>query len=496
MLILTALRTQIKWILAMFIIVFTASIAFMYGTGRSGGDGRSGDYVVARVDGDELHISQLQEHVRSFVERHGIRDLSDTQIPLIYKAAFDEMVSNRAVIKEVERLKITAPLEDVNTQLKALENQYVTKEAFYQAIKQQGHTLDQVKAEISRELSIRKMLDDVSGGETVADEEVEALYSALRGNFTLPAGIEVDFAHLKTKESAEKLAAAVKANGDWDAAVESVKDDIVQSTKGGEHERIAATEMAGKLEPLAALTDGQVCEPIELTSQDYLVMRRTTAVPEQVRPLSEVSDSIRNMILQSKKIDTQEKYIKDLAAKMDVEILTPDIFAVPETTGDPLAASGMSTPAASAETEVAPAETPAAPAETPAEAPAEPAPAQAPAAQPAPEVTTVTTPAPAEAPAATETPTVGATTETAAEAAPAETVEAAPAEAPAATENPAAAETTTEPAVEAVPAETVEAAPASAPAATEAPAAAEATTEPAAEAAPAEATVTTEQSAN
>ncbi|MBP5211775.1 MAG: SurA N-terminal domain-containing protein, partial [Pyramidobacter sp.] len=176
MLPLTALRTQIKWILAVFIIVFTASVGFMYGTGGSRSNNeRSGDFVVAKINGEELHISVFQQHLRNFIERNRIRDLSDKQMPLIYKAVLDEMVSNRAVIDEVSRLKISVPAEDVNKQLKQVESQYVTREQFMQVLRNQGSSLEQAKAEIARQLSIEKMLNDVSGGVVVSDDEVVKL---------------------------------------------------------------------------------------------------------------------------------------------------------------------------------------------------------------------------------------------------------------------------------------------------------------------------------
>ena len=330
MLILTAIRTQIKWILALFIVIFTLSVGFMYGTGRlrSGDDQHTGDYVVAVVNGEELHISQLQQRVRDYVQRHGIRDLSDKQMPLIYKAAFDEMVSNRAVIDEVGRLKITAPVEDVENQLKALEKQYVTKEAFLQTIQSQGQTLDQVKAGIGRELAINKMLSDVSGGVVVSDDEIKALYDALKGNFTQPEGIQVNYASLKSRQAAERLIADAKEQGDWDKAVALVSADIVQATSGDRHERLANAEMVGKLEAVKDLKDGDVSAPIELTSQDFFVVQRLKALSEDVRPLSEVQDSLKNMLLQSKKMEVQQKYVKELADKMNVKILTPDIFTV------------------------------------------------------------------------------------------------------------------------------------------------------------------------
>lgn len=331
MLVLTALRTQIKWILALFIVIFTLSVGFMYGTGRSGSgeSERAGDFVVAKVNGEELRISQLQEHLRSFVERRGIRDLSDKQIPLIYKAVFDEMIANRAVIDEVTRLKISAPAEDVNSQLKAIEAQYVTKEAFMQAVRNQGQTMEQVRASIARELAINKMLEDVAGGVVVADDEVNALYDALKGNLTMPAGIEADYAQFKTKESAEMFVADLKADSDWAKAVEAAGENVVQSSAADKPERMANAEMAGKLEPVATLKDGETTAPIELSAENYFVVRRVKAVEQEVRPLSDVQESLKRMILQSKKAEAQQKYIKELTDKMEIEILTPDIFTPP-----------------------------------------------------------------------------------------------------------------------------------------------------------------------
>jgi hypothetical protein len=350
LLLLTAIRTQIKWILGLFIVIFTVSIGFMYGTGRLGSDSeRSGDYVVAVVNGEDLHISQLQQHVRDYVQRNGIRDLSEKQMPLIYKAAFDEMVSNRAVIDEVTRLKITAPAEDVDKQLKTLEDQYVTKESFMQTIKAQGQTLDQVRASIGRELAINKMLDDASGGVVVSDDEVKALYDALRGNFTLPEGIEADYAYLKDKKAADNLVADMKEHNDWNNAIKIVSADIVQASSGDQHERIGNAEMVGKLEAIKKLKDGEVTAPIELTSQDYFVVHRIKAVSEDVRPLSEVQDSLKNMLLQSKKVEAQRKFVKELTDKMKVEVLTPDIFTVKS---DDISADQTANAAASADATV------------------------------------------------------------------------------------------------------------------------------------------------
>ena len=364
MLPLTALRTQIKWILGMFIVIFTASIGFMYGTGGSSGGSRSGDFVVAKVNGDEIRISTFQQQVRAFVERNNIRDLKDDQIPQLYKTVLDDMVANRAVINEVVRLKLNAPLEDVNAQYKQLESQYVTKEQFMQVLRQEGKTVDQFKAEIARELAIKKMLADAAGGAVATPEEVQKLYDTLKPQFTTPAGVEIDFAQFKTQESADKFIASVKADPDWNKATEAAGADVVQSSKD-QHDLITEAQMVGNLAPIAGLKDGDITS-IKLTDDAFLAVRRNKAVEETVKPLSEVEELLKSMILQGKRAELQQKFIKELTDKMKVEIVAEDLFT-------PKAKPEEAPKAEEAKSEAKPAETPkpeeAKPEMKPAEAP-------------------------------------------------------------------------------------------------------------------------------
>ncbi|MDY3868426.1 MAG: SurA N-terminal domain-containing protein [Pyramidobacter sp.] len=360
MLILTTLRTQIKWILGLFLVVFVLAIPMMYGVGGSSDSGqqRSGDFAVASVNGEEVRISQIHERLRNYVERTGIKDITPEQMPVLYKAMLDEMVSSRAVIDEVTRLKISAPAEEVNKQLKLVEAQYVTKEAFMQQLAAQGSNIEQVKASIARELAISKMLDDVSGGVVVSDDEVAKFYDAIKNipmfGLTSPAGVMVDFAQLSSKESAEKFIEDLKKDNDWAKAVELSSKDIAQATSADTPTRISDAEIAGKLEPIGSLKDGEISAPLEISSKDFFVVRRVKAVSADTVPLDEAKDSLKAYLLQQKKEEAQRAYVKELTDKMKVEILAPEVFEVKSADIAP-AVSADSAPAASVSEDKAPA---------------------------------------------------------------------------------------------------------------------------------------------
>ncbi|MBQ9423815.1 MAG: hypothetical protein IJU32_09555, partial [Pyramidobacter sp.] len=95
------------------------------------------------------------------------------------------------------------------------------------------------------------------------------------------------------------------------------------------------------------------------------------AVSEEVRPLSEVSEGLKNMLLQSKKAEVQRDYVKSLADKMKVEIVAEDLFTVPSDDVKPEATSADVKPAeTAASADVKPAVAPAAEEKKPEAAPA------------------------------------------------------------------------------------------------------------------------------
>lgn len=335
---LTALRTQIKWILAIFIVIFTVSIGFMYGVGGSGSkknpDGSTvheGDYSVAKIDGKELRRSQLQLLMRDYVERNNVK-LNSIDIRLVYKQVLDDLVANTAVDNEVQNLKITPSETDVNAQLKQVQSQYVTKEAFLQNLQQRGVTLDTVKSEIQHELAVRKLFENIAAGVKISDDEVKSTYDVLKvipgAGLMTPAGITGDFAVLRNESAAKKLSAALTSGTSWDIAVKTVSSaDLVTATPEKAPQRVPAEALKeGTFAFLSAMKNGEFSAPIKVGSEDFIVAHRIAAVSEDVVPYKDAEPRLREMILQQHRIAEQQKYVKNLTNKMKVEILDPELF--------------------------------------------------------------------------------------------------------------------------------------------------------------------------
>lgn len=348
MLILSTLRTQIKWILAVFIVIFIAAIPLMYQGGGSSGGPRQGDYTVAEINGSKLRISDLQRQLRSFVERNGIKDLTEKNMPMVYKAVLDDIVANRAIIEEVEKLKINVPADQIAEQVKAVESGYITKEQFMQVLASQGKTMKQFRAEVARELAIRKMLSDAAAGVTISDKEVETFYNALKATqFTEPAGINALSIDVNSVENAEKFSSTLKENGgDWDAAVAALGDAITNANKADTPLLYPSASFTGKYAPLADLKDGDLSAPIEMSEGHYLVIKRISDAPAKEIPFDKVKDSLHTMLLRTARQEAQNKFVKDLTDKMNVEILSPELFTPKEDSSAEKAVSSGETAAA------------------------------------------------------------------------------------------------------------------------------------------------------
>ncbi len=332
--ILSTLRTQIKWILAVFLAVFVLSIGLTYDFGsRSDSEGPR-DHAVARIDGRELRLSHLYSELRNYLESSGARDIKEEDLPQIYQLILDNMVASKAMDDEVRRLKISPSEEEVEARIKMEEARYITKENFQRTLQLQGVTLDQVRASIAQDLAVAKLMADATAAVTVSDEEVRNFYDAVKDlpffGLTHAAGIHADVARVKTAAAGEALVQALKDGASWDDAIKALsEEDLISSTPSDNPAHFSESDLEGNYQFIASLADGEVGGPQEMASDNFMVVRRVEAVEESVMAYEEAEPMIRQQLLAERRQEEAARYIEGLVANVKVEILDPDLFPKP-----------------------------------------------------------------------------------------------------------------------------------------------------------------------
>lgn len=350
--ILTTLRTQIKWVLVAFLVAFLLAIPLTYGIGnRSGNKGeRTGDYSVARIDGKELRLSQLHMVAHQHIERMNIKDVASGDIAGIYQEALDGLILDEAITAELKRRGVQADPASVDARLKALETQYITKEAFIQALQQSGSSIENVKASLARELSVEKMMASVTDGVTVPEEDLKMLYDTLASakmpGIVKPAGVEVHMSEWRSEEAAKEFAEKLKGGMAWKDATEALSGDLLGASDGVTPSVISDKEITQNYQFVGALQDGEVSGAVEIAEKDYLVVQRIKAVSEKTASFEEARPQIESLLLQQARSEAMKTFLDSLKKTVKVEILDPSLFPVAKP------ASADTAPASSDKTEV------------------------------------------------------------------------------------------------------------------------------------------------
>lgn len=96
------------------------------------------------------------------------------------------LIDNEVMFQRAEKAGLVATDADVEARLTELKAPY-TKEEFEKQLKAWGITLDELKARIRRDESVKKLFNkDITAKINISDADVAAFYNANRGSFNLP----------------------------------------------------------------------------------------------------------------------------------------------------------------------------------------------------------------------------------------------------------------------------------------------------------------------
>lgn len=96
------------------------------------------------------------------------------------------MIDAEIMLQRAEKLGLMAVEADVDTKLNEMKAPY-TQEEFQKQLASQKMTVDDLKSQLRRELSIQKLLNkEITSNITISDADVREFYGANKGRFNLP----------------------------------------------------------------------------------------------------------------------------------------------------------------------------------------------------------------------------------------------------------------------------------------------------------------------
>ena len=244
------------------------------------------DPVVARVNGDEIHRSDVLHEIEM-----GGAALQQLPPALIYPQILKKMVATKVVSEKGYDAGLQKS-DEVKDKMKKLEAQVVA------------------------EAYIRKQVEP-----KITEKKIETRYKLLETKFKPQDEVRARHILVKTKKEAEALIAKLKKGADFSKLAEKNSKDTGSAKQGGDLGYFVRDAMVKPFADVAfKLKKGEISDNPVKTEFGYHVIKTEDKRKSAPPPLDEVHDQIANQLGQ----ELTNSEVSDLVAEAKVEMFNID----------------------------------------------------------------------------------------------------------------------------------------------------------------------------
>ncbi|HEY6385341.1 MAG TPA: SurA N-terminal domain-containing protein [Candidatus Acidoferrum sp.] len=160
-----------------------AAIALALGTGCKQKSQPSPD-VWAVVNGQEIKRDDVDKYYRTRVNPEGQEPSQEESLSLKLNV-LDELINNEILLERAKKLNLEASDGEVEDKFTEMKSPY-TEDEFQRQLKDRGVSVDDLKRDLRRQLSITKLLNrEVVAKISITDQDVTDTYNANKGQFNV-----------------------------------------------------------------------------------------------------------------------------------------------------------------------------------------------------------------------------------------------------------------------------------------------------------------------
>lgn len=292
----------------------------------AGCNSSSPDGVAAVVNGYNITRAELEQYYQSQVDQTQAPAAEDEQAMLRLNL-LREVIDRQIMLQRAEKLGLMAVDSEVDARIKEFRSPYGSDEAFEKYLQSRGMTVEDLRTEVRRSLTIEKLFNkEVTSQITVGDAELKSFYEENKASFNLPeqqvhlaqilvtAKPEVPVPNLLNDDARDVETAQAKVemisqrlqNGeDFAQVAQSLSEDPVSTASGGDLGFIPQSSLEEADVTLrrvvASLSPGEV-SPVIKMGDEFRIIRLISVEPAGQRDFSDprVQQTIRETLLNRK----------------------------------------------------------------------------------------------------------------------------------------------------------------------------------------------------
>lgn len=293
---------------------------------------------VARVNGAVILSDALD---RGFDERLRARGLNITRLSnpalagQLKREALDDLIAEELLWQRAKRDGLAVGDAEVDASVAATMAKFRNREAFLRRIARDGHDEKTYREHVRRLLSADRVAQAlVEASVKVSDADIEGFYRANPALYSKPERMRLREiligagarGGVAARDTARARIDAVRARivaGEAFADLARQVSDHPTRQWGGEHDPVVWGQLAPALDRAAmALQPGEVSAPIETEAGWHLLLLEER-IAAMTRPLAEVTDEIRQQLLQQRGRQALAREVAALRERSTVELLRP-----------------------------------------------------------------------------------------------------------------------------------------------------------------------------
>ena len=140
--------------------------------------------VWAVVNGKEIKRDEVDKYYRTRLNPEGPEPSQEEALSLKLNV-LDQLINNEILLERAKTLNLQASDGEVEDKFTELKSPY-TEEEFQRQLKQRGVTVDDLKSELRRDLSITKLMNrEVVAKISITDKDVADFYAANKNQFNV-----------------------------------------------------------------------------------------------------------------------------------------------------------------------------------------------------------------------------------------------------------------------------------------------------------------------
>ena len=140
--------------------------------------------VWAVVNGQDIKRDDVEKYYRTRVNPEGQEPSQDEALSLKLNV-LDELINNEILLERAKKMNLEASDGEVEDKFTEMKSPY-TEDEFQRQLKERGVTVDDLKSDLRRQLSITKLLNhEVVAKITITDQDITDAYNANKAQFNV-----------------------------------------------------------------------------------------------------------------------------------------------------------------------------------------------------------------------------------------------------------------------------------------------------------------------